>query len=261
MAMRNLNEAFGLFAVLCTLLNASCSPVEMATEPEEFPVHEVSDTTDVGCLGRYPESRIVRGPEVTSPDGRFTAWAEIEIDSRLEADPDAWPPCLHASSVYLTGPGDAESTESDAAQVVHLHLPNDQASGNTVWIVDWSADSRYLLFGDAEWQYEADYSGRLYWIYDTQSRMRRPVSHEPSLIGHFAGDCAIHAGVIGFAEDNRLVVAVLPGAELDFEELLEEEPAESACVGRETRLLFDPATSKLEPLPATATVERHGRWE
>ena len=239
----------------------SCSRSNQPTEADEFPVHTVADTTDVGCLGSYPQSRIVVGPEVSSPDGRFTAQVEIEIDSRLALDPDAVPPCLHTTRVDLIGGAQAEPL------TVHLKLPRDEAGGNTAWIVDWSADSRYLLFGDAEWQYEADYSGQLYWLYDTQQGERRAINHEAVLMGRFTGDCVVASDVIGFAGDNRLIVVALPedraDFELEFEQLesgegVEGEAPTPSCITREARFLFDPATSRLDPMPDTATVGRYG---
>lgn len=212
----------------------------------------LEDTSNVGCLGGYPESRIARSPVLLSPDGRFAAYAEIQIFSVLAEDPDASPPCAHESKVFLVAP------DSDEFHAIYAHLPRDEATGNNVWLVDWSPDGRTLLFGEAEWQYETEYYARTYRLHDALANTPLALNLDPVLENLFEADCAVESHLMGFAEDGRLVLAVVPVVEEDFERLPDEEEPPPSCVDNEVLFFLNSGSNKITPAPEGYAISRFG---
>ena len=263
---------FGTLGSILALLLAGCGllPEEVVirpgdfTPPEEMRVDEVADTADVGCFDDPKDSRAVRGPVVASPDARFLAFVEIEIVANQAGGDDAYPPCANTSRLYLSTP-----TVPDF-QSIFARVPSDLVTGGSIWIVDWSADGRYLLFGESEWEYDEDYYWRTYWLHDAQDNFPRMINPDPLVSGHFGLECEAHPEVAGFSKEGKLVLSISPEEVLDFERELEErilrpesedEERLPSCVERDTFLLLDPVTNRLTPLPEDYSLQYFGMRE
>lgn len=254
--MQKTKLLLGSFPFLIMLLTGCNTTPEVSQIPafEDLPVHTLENTMDVGCLGSFPESRIVRSPVLAAPKGGFRAYAEVEILSRLPQDPSAIPPCEHASRLFMRGPETADF------RPVYSLLPQMTIDGNSLWLVDWSANGQQLLFGTAEWEYEADYYARGYWLYDTLQQAPRSVQIEAVLNSRFGTECVMEAGLAGFTEEGKLVAVAVPVVAEDFLQMEEDDEPLPSCVPRDTYFAFDPATNQLTPLPEDFSLQAFGGW-
>ncbi len=258
MGMTNKSKFFGWLVVSAIFLTGCDLAPEISVvqsgdfaPPEDMAIVELEDTADVGCFNNPQESRLVRGPVIASPDVRFLAYAEVQIVAN-SAGPEAYPPCTNTSRLFLMKPG------SEEFESVFSRTPRDLVTGGSFWLVDWSPDNRYLLFGESEWEYDEDYYWRTYWLFNTEDNTPRPVNPDPMVAAHFGSECQAHAEFTGFTKEGKLVTVVAPETPLDFEPELqerftrpetEEEETRPSCVERDTYFVLDTTANKLTLLP------------
>jgi hypothetical protein len=209
-----------------------------------------NDTSRVTCGTKQRKSRNVRGEIMTSADGKYRAYAEVDANA-IPPDKSAAnaPTCVNVSRLYV-------GTESGGAKLVFLEEPEDVATGNSLRLVDWSSDSRYLLVETAMWQYEAPGITRGILVYDA----RYGTFQEPD-VGRmfnkiFGMECALNLTIEGFTPDNKVLLDTQP---LAAEE--EEVMGVQSCSHKKQRWVVNLSTEKPTAAPENLKVEHYAKSE
>ena len=135
-------------------------PGQVTAQIERLPSHvKVDEQTLPSCYegstGNLVGSRTSRTRVLVSPEGRYRAYAENEAVAFKVSEHDPkrklWIDCANTSRLFVVGPGDK------AFRPVLILEPVPQRLGNSLGLVDWSPDSRYLLLGVGFWQWASDY--------------------------------------------------------------------------------------------------------
>jgi hypothetical protein len=161
-----------------------------------------SDTSYVTCSDKPPGSRTVKSALLVSPDGKRRAYVEVEARSlRGQGAPGA-AACVNNSRLYVSADGDYK--------IVYLQEATDAESGNSLRLVDWSADGRRLLVELAQWAYEGVGVARSPLIYDAAYGLFR----QPELLHvfnkQFGMECSLDVHVSGFSADGKVVIETQP---------------------------------------------------
>ena len=150
----------------------------------------------MSCFGKGQPtgSYIVQSPILTSPDGLHRAYVEVEaIASRPKDEPsDSEPSCENASRLFLAGPGDNEF------KVVYSQSPPDISDGNSLKLVDWSADGTNLLVERTIWNYESEGDFTDLVLFAVNSGTITAPDLLKILGARFGKDCSSENSVIGF---------------------------------------------------------------
>lgn len=210
-----------------------------------------SDTSYVTCGEKILASRTVQGDIFTSPDGQHKAYAEVETTAlnRERMPRSLHPLCVNNSRLYVRfAAGDFK--------LVFLQEPSDTDAGNSLRIVDWSADNRRLLVELAQWQYESPGLTRSPLVYDTEYRVFQQPDMGRLFDRYFGLECSLEVHVEGFSPEGKIIIETQP--------LLPEEEEVlglSSCSKKTEDWLLTIAAEKLTPLPHTMKVEHYGKIE
>lgn len=237
---------------LCTftcLLSALGIAQTAAPAPENTP--KSSDPEIVTCGEKPPlASRTARSSTLVAPDQKHRAYAEIEATALYPQRPSGYsgPMCVNNSSLFVADTGDF--------RLRFLQEPADVENGNSLRLVDWSADGRRLLAEIAEWQYEQPGVNRSILVFDSRSG----TFQQPDLIRSFAKtyghDCSMNLRVLGFGAQGQIVLEAQP---LTPEE--EEVSGTSTCAKKRTFFELDRATENLVSVPDMPKVQHNAKVE
>ena len=210
------------------------------------------DPTQVTC-GQHPPfaSRTVRGDTFISPDGRHRAYAEVEATAlNAQRRPGySGPLCVNNSRLYLAG-------DSGDFSVRFLQEPADVENGNSLRLLDWSADSRRLLGELAEWQYEQPGITRGVLLFDTRFGTFQQPDLTSALAKTFGHDCSVDFRVLGFDAQGQVVLEARP---LSPEE--EEILGVPSCSKKKTYFAMDRATEALVSVPELPKLQHNAKVE
>jgi len=162
-----------------------------------------SDTSYVTCSDKPPGPRTIRSDVMVSPDGKRKAYAEVEAKNfRGQGAPGA-PSCVNNSRLLV-------SSDAGEYKIVFLQEATDAESGNSLRLVDWSADGRRLLVELAQWAYEGVGVARSPLVYDANYGLFR----QPELLHvfnkQFGTECSLEVHVAGFSADGKVVIETQP---------------------------------------------------
>src|ERR671924_2444109 len=147
-------------AFSCTFVLMAVSGMWAQANPSAQGPVNASDTSHVTCGDNPASSRTVRGDVFVSPDGKHRAYAEVEARPvRPSSVGYSGPLCVNNSRLFV-GSGASDFS------AVFLEEPTDVETGNSLRVVDWSADSRRLLFELVQWQYDSPGVSRTPIVYD-----------------------------------------------------------------------------------------------
>jgi hypothetical protein len=190
------------------------------------------DTEYAPCLEGQAGIRVYDSPQLTSPDGKWRAYA------RVEARPDSSFGCSDTSTLLIQGPGDVSFRSVDIIK------PDPQIVGNGMKAVSWSSQRHLLAVRVFYWQDGSDVAGRSVLIYDAD----RKRAIEPDLATLFARkynkkECAFDIrDVLGFDSQNRALFSAD-----DVIEIGDDEPvAETRCLGGPSIWALDIDKNQLE---------------
>src|ERR687888_1092140 len=190
-------------AFSCFVLMAVSGLWAQANPSAQGPVN-ASDTSHVTCGDSPASSRTVRGDVFVSPDGKHRAYAEVEARSvRPSSVGYSGPLCVNNSRL-LVGSGASDFS------VVFLEEPTDLEAGNSLRVVDWSADSRRLLFELVQWQYDSPGVSRTPIIYDANYGVFQQPELNQVFSRHFGLECSLDFHVLGFSPDSKVVIETQP---------------------------------------------------
>jgi hypothetical protein len=237
--------AISLLTFLCMVGNAQTS----APAPQNTP--KASDPELVTCGERPPlASHTVKSNILVAPDQKHRAYAEVEAIALYAQRPSGYagPLCVNNSRLFAADASDFK--------LRFLQEPADIENGNSLRLVDWSADSRRLLAEVSEWQYEQPGVNRSVLVFDS----RIGTFQQPDLARSFAKtyghDCAMNLRVLGFGLQGTIVLEAQP---LTPEE--EEVSGTSNCAKKRTFFELDRATENLVSVPELPKLQHNSRAE
>jgi len=208
------------------------------------------DTAYVTCGENPGNSRMVRGDVFISPDNKHCAYSEVEARAiRPSTVGYAGPLCVNNSRLLVR-------SEASDFKVVFLEEPSDVEAGNSLRVVDWSADSRRLLFELAQWQYDSPGVGRTPVIYDVNYGVFQQPDLNHIFSRHFGLECSLDVHVVGFSPEAKVVIETQP---LSPEE--EEVQALPSCSHKKGAWLLSVASEALTTLSDTSKVQHYAKTE
>lgn len=186
-----------------------------------------------------------------SPDKKHRAYAEVEATALYPQRPSGYtgPLCVNDSRLMVAG-------ENEQYALRFLQEPADVESGNSLRLLDWSADSRRLLAEVAEWQYEQPGAVRNILIYDSQTGTLQQPDIGHVLAKTYGHECLLNLRVIGFGAQGAIV---LEGAPLSPEE--EEVQGVSSCTRKKAFFEMDRATENMVSIPALPQLQHNAKTE
>lgn len=246
-----------LRALPCRLLVASaiclCARAQTVTTSRTPTIApNAQDPTLVTC-GPHPPltSRTVRGDTLVSPDGKHRAYAEVEAVALNPQRPPGYsgPLCVNNSRLYL-------APDNGEFRVRFLQEPADVENGNSLRLLDWSADSRRLLAELAEWQYEQPVVTRSALLYDTRYGTFQQPDLAQALAKAYGHECLFDVRVLGFDAQGGIALEAQP---LSPEE--EEILGLPSCSKKKAYYAMDRATEALVSVPELPKLQHNAKVE
>ena len=239
-------------ALCCLLLTyLTCSP--LPTQIERLPVSVItSDSASATCYeestGRVRGSQLVRSHVLVSRVGQRAFTKNQAIAFRRKGPKEDWD-CDSTSRLFLS------SGEGKGFRQLLVLWPTPDLRGNSLSIVDWSADGRWLLITEGRFHWGSDVGWNVVRVYDS----RRDTLSDRELIPRLFSERVGHkcAGIFepqGFLAEGDVVLEVSP-----FFLEAEEQPEKDSCVQKKERWLLNPSTHLLRAQPEDYKVQRYGR--
>ena len=210
-----------------------------------------------GARGPFSDlvgSQVVRTPVFTSPDGRYRAYVEEEADAFKipKNDVHRWSAveCANTTRLFVAGPGQGPF------RLVFLQVPDFSHILNSIALIDWSPDSRQLIF-ELNWStYDTDFFPNCLLLYDPAYGYFKECGFaEAAFSAKVNKECSVLVEPLGFFPDGKVVLTAQPYYDVDG------EMAEPACVNKKGTWLLDPHGGNLSPLPDDYKVQRYGWFE
>lgn len=187
---------------------------------------------------------------LVAPDQKHRAYVEVEAAALHPQRPAGYtgPLCVNNSRLFTADAGDFK--------LRFLQEPADVESGNSLRLVDWSADSRRLLAELAEWQYDQPGATRSVLLYDSRYGTFQQPDLARALAKAYGHDCSFNFRVMGFGAQGAIV---LEGEPLSPEE--EEVLGVSSCAKKRTFFELDRATENMVSVPELPKLQRNAKSE
>lgn len=234
-------------AAVLLLIAPFCTAQTTLTSAQASP----GDTSYVTCGSQSVMARTVRSDIFISSDGQKRAYAEVEA-SAVHPQPTTGsnrPPCVNNSRLFVAG-------EDEQFKLVFLQEPTDEEAGNSLRIVDWSKDSRYLLLELAQWQYESPGVTRSPMVYDTQWKVFQQPEMTHVLDKHFGMQCEADVRVLGFLPESKIALETKPLAP-EAEEVMGVQ----SCSRKKSQWALTVGSETLAPLPETTKIQHYAKTE
>ncbi len=239
---------FAGFWAICSLIIV-CWPAYAQTVPFPSPswVEVFTDPSAANCFREPFGSRLVRTPELASPNGRLRARAQTEVIAFRKSVSAEGPACANTSRLFVSG------RRGSGEELVYLLEPRRWQLGNSLRVVDWSPDNRRLLVEVAAWQYQSDVIDQAVLLYDTVHGTFDTPDVAGILAKRLKRNCEAVLSVKGFSSGGDIVIETTPrpseGSDLD-----------PGCPSRKGLWLLNPDRETLEPTASGASVRTYGKW-
>jgi hypothetical protein len=209
------------------------------------------DTSYVTCGNKAAISRTVNSDMVVSPDGKSQAYARVVANAvGGPSNPErSVTSCVNNSMLFV-------KSEGDAFDLIFLQEATDTESGNSLQIVDWSADSHRLLLELAQWQYDSPGVTRSPLIYQAQVGIFQQPDLSRAFRKQFGIDCSLNVHVAGFTAEGKIVIETQP---MTPEE--EEVLALPSCSPKKAQWILSPSSESISPLPESARIVHNAKVE
>ena len=223
-----------------------------ATTPAPANTPKSTDSDLVTC-GEHPPyaSRTVKSDILVAPDGKHKAYAEVEATALYPQRSPGYsgPLCVNNSRLFVAG-------DNGEFKLRFMQEPADVENGNSLRLIDWSADGRRMLAEVAEWQYEQPGVVHSILLYDSRYGTFQQPEFAHLLAKTYDHDCSLDFRVLGFGVQGKIV---LEGSPLSPEE--EEIQGVSTCVKKKTYFELDRATEALVSVPEVPKVQHNAKSE
>jgi hypothetical protein len=218
--------------------------------PENTP--KSTDSGLVTC-GEHPPyaSRTVKSDSLVAPDGKHKAYAEVEATALYpqRASGYSGPLCVNSSRLFVMG-------DSGEFKLRFMQEPADVENGNSLRLIDWSADGRRLLAELAEWHYEQPGVMHSILLYDSRYGTFQQPEIAHLLAKTYDHECSLDFRILGFGLQAKIV---LEGNPLTPED--EEIQGVSSCVKKKTYFELDRATETLVAVPEMPKIQHNAKSE
>ncbi len=237
------------FPCLVCSVQYGSQPSRAQTAPFPPPswVEVSTDPSAANCFREPFGSRLVRTPELVSPNGRFRARAQTEAIAFRKSVSAEGPACANTSKLFVSGRG------GPGEELVSLLEPRRWQLGNSLRVVDWSPDSRRLLVEVSSWQYQSDVIDQAVLLYDTV----HGTFDAPDVMGILAKrlrkSCEVGFSVKGFSPDGDVVIEMTPRPG-------EGRDPDPGCPTRQALWLLNWGRETLELLASGASIRTYGKW-
>ena len=209
---------------------------------------EVLTTTDlsfIDCVESAPRARVVRSASLVPPDRRYRAYAEVETRMIGETTKGTeLAECANRSRLFIG------NSSSRVLPQVYEEEPTYWMRGNGLRLVDWSADSRYLLVELWRWQYYSDTIGTWILVYDREKDLLLSPDLNKLFSRMHQRECWLNIKLLGFASDNRVAF-----------EAEDDMMIGSTCLEKKSRWLLEPVGGYLMPIPEEYKLSTYGKLE
>jgi hypothetical protein len=210
-----------------------------------------NDTSYVTCGDKAAISRTVDGDVFVSPDGKRRAYAHVDARavSRQPNPERASFICVNNSRLFVSSAG-------ENFELVFLQEATDTEAGNSLEVVDWSADSHRVLVELAQWQYESPGVTRSPLVYQAETGVFQQPDLLRSFRKQFGLDCSLHVHVAGFSSEGKVVIETEP---MTPEE--EEVLAVPSCSRKKSQWVLNIASESISAAPETTKVVHNAKVE
>ena len=237
--------------VLWLIYSLQCDSRPAAAQTVRFPqpswIEVSADPSAANCFRDPFGSRLVRTPELGSPNGRFRARAQTEVIAFRTSVSAEGPACANTSRLFVAG------RQGPGEELVYLLAPRRWELGNSLRVVDWSPDSRRLLIEVSYWQYQSDVTGQAVLLYDTVHGTFDTPDVTGILAKKLGRSCEVQFSVKGFSADGDIVIEMKPYHR-------EGTDSEPGCLTKEGLWLLNWDRETLEPLASGVAVQHYGKW-
>ena len=239
-----------------------CGLGATSAQAQRLPTRVITSSTKTatcykaGASGPFSDligSQIVRTPIFTSPDGRYRAYVEEEAAAFKipKTDENRWSSveCANTTRLYVSG-------LQGPFRPVFLQAPDVSHILNSIALIDWSPDSRQLMFWLSWTVCDTDFFPNCLLLYDPVYGYFKECGFAAAAFSAKTNtECSVLIEPLGFSPDGKVVLTAQPYYDVDGEI---DEPA---CVPEKGIWLLDPNGDKLSPLPGDYKVQHYGRFE
>jgi hypothetical protein len=237
--------------VLAGLMSvAGFAQTSSAPAPQNTP--QSDDPALVTCGEKPPyTSRTARGNVLVAPDQKHRAYAEVEATALYPQRPSGYagPLCVNNSRLFV-------ASDTGDFKLRFLQEPADVENGNSLRLIDWSADNRRLLAEISQWQYEQPGVNRGVLVFDS----RIGTFQQPDLAHSFAKtyghECSMNLRVLGFGMQGAIVLEGQPMTPED-----EEVSGVSSCAKKRIFFELDRTTENLISVPEMPKIQHNAKLE
>jgi hypothetical protein len=222
-----------------------------AVRAQTNPAFKANDTSYVTCGDKAAISRTVSSDIFVSPDGKRRAYTRVVATAVSgQVNPErSFRMCVNNSSLFV-------SSNGDAFDFVFLQEASDIETGNSLHIIDWSADSRRLLLELAQWQYDSPGVTRSPVVYQAEPGVFQQPDLSRSFHKEFGIDCSLDVHVAGFSSEGKIVIDTGPMSPED-----EEVLAIPSCSRKKSQWVLNASSESIAALPENAKIVHNAKIE
>jgi hypothetical protein len=181
-----------------------------------------------------------------SPDALYGAHAVNDAVATRSADGEI-SGCRSTSKLFVTGPG------HDKTKAVLVMEPSEDASGNSIELIDWSPEGHRLLVMEGFWVWASDAGGIEARIYDADGRKLSSEGEFSKSFRRYVGrNCVANLLPMGFSA-SKVVVAARPNA--DEEGAVQED----SCLTKVDIWMIDAAGFGIRRVRNGFKVKKYGK--
>jgi hypothetical protein len=232
---------------LCALFGISA----LHAQNLPMPGSKSNDTSYVTCENKAAISRTASSDILVSPDGKRRAYTRVvaKVAAGQPNKERSSSMCVNNSMLFF-------SLSADSFDLVFLQEATDTETGNSLRIVDWSADSHRLLLELAQWQYDSPGTTRSPLIYQAELGVFQQPDLSRAFRKQFGIDCSLNVRVAGFTGEAKIVIETQP---MTPEE--EEVLAIPSCSPKKAQWILSPSSESITPLPEAAKIVHNAKTE